>query len=490
MGRVTVEPANGLHTVWSKIVGGDIIKEGKDNRQWKLGGGALWLDEVDILYNREVYDKLLIDMEGKHLVLVKGTPGIGKTTFLERVLVHIVENCRAESKDIPSIVLAVREKGAVKEYWLNSDGTVEEFELRVHRRGPDIYLSDSVDSDSVQGFVLHLEVASSRDSNYNQFVKHVQVSKAGLDTYMGLFSFEELCEIRGNMTEEEVRFRYTIVGGSARNFKAAFPTDITVLGFVEEVLEWIVRDTDWMATFEEAFVGYCRFISERLNKSGLEGFHVMNSLLRHNVGGKSEWASKTMEIIGAEILKHREVTLSGELEGLLRAGGMGNFFESLMHRKVTRHDYKCIVKPLYKSHARGVARDGVDIKINYPVALVRSVEDIGNLGLGRYGLPIFENFPLVDAIVQPDTLIQYTVSPNSHKGAVAQLVTIRQHLLEKDSEKHKMIFVVPAANLRTFKWQKSLGGIAQYVASDEEVVSVLSLYTDSELRAAKKQKLQ
>ena len=43
MGRVTVEPANGLHTVWSKIVGGDIIKEGKDNRQWKLGGGALWL---------------------------------------------------------------------------------------------------------------------------------------------------------------------------------------------------------------------------------------------------------------------------------------------------------------------------------------------------------------------------------------------------------------------------------------------------------------
>jgi hypothetical protein len=338
--------------------------------------------------------------------------------------------------------------------------------------------------------VLHLEVASSRDSNYNQFGKHVQVSKAGLDTYMGLFSFEELCEIRGNMTEEEVRFRHTIVGGSARNFKAAFPTDISVLSFVEEVLDWIVRDTDWRTTFEETFDGYCRFISERLNKSGLEGFHVMNSLLRHDVRGKSEWASKTMEIIGAEILRHREVTLSGELEVMLKAGGMGNFFESLMHRKVTRHDYQCIVKPLYKAHARGVFRNGVPIKLDYPVALVRSVEDIGNLSVERYGLPIFENFPLVDAIVQPDTLIQYTVRPNSHKGAVAQLVTIRQHLLEKDSKKHKMIFVVPTANIRTFKWQESLQGIAQYVTADDEVVSVLSLYTGSELRAAKKQKLK
>lgn len=124
-------------------------------------GGACWLDGLKCLYNRVCYDTLLEDMNGKRLVLVKGTPGIGKTTFLERLLVHIVET---NSSHIRCIVLAIREIGSVKEYWLNSDGTIEEFDLKVHKRGPDYYLSDSVDADTVLGFKLHIVVASSKDS--------------------------------------------------------------------------------------------------------------------------------------------------------------------------------------------------------------------------------------------------------------------------------------------------------------------------------------
>jgi len=78
-------------------------------------------------------------------------------------------------------------------------------------------LSDSVDSDTTNGFLLHIEVASSRDSNYNMFVKHVRVSEVRLETNMGLFSFDELCQIRGDhMSKDEALFRYTIVEGGVR----------------------------------------------------------------------------------------------------------------------------------------------------------------------------------------------------------------------------------------------------------------------------------
>jgi hypothetical protein len=61
------------------------------------------------------------------------------------------------------------------------------------------------------------------------------------------FSFDELCEIRGDMAKGEALSRYTIVGGSARNLKAAFPHNFAILPFVEDVLRWFVRDTSCAA---------------------------------------------------------------------------------------------------------------------------------------------------------------------------------------------------------------------------------------------------
>lgn len=77
---------------------------------------------------------------------------------------------------------------------------------------------------------------------------------------MGLFSFEELVAIRGEMTEEEALFRYTIVGGSARNFKTMFPKEVAVLDFVMDVIDWIIKGTNWRQSFRDTFDGYCRFI--------------------------------------------------------------------------------------------------------------------------------------------------------------------------------------------------------------------------------------
>jgi hypothetical protein len=466
--RKIIKPTNRLDKIWKKIVGKEIIKQEGCERKWTLLGGEKWLGDIEILYNREVYDELISQMYDKKPVLIKGTPGIGKTTFLQRLLVEIVENFQ---DNIPTIVLALREKSTVSEYWLNSDGTVELFDINIKGTGPQIYLSDSVDSHGILGFDLHVEVASSKDSNYKGFSKQVSQHLHGLDTNMKLFSFDELLEIRGNMSIEEAKFRYAIIGGSARNFKRTFPTEVAVIPFVEEVLSWFFADTSWETNFNETFKGYCRFISQQLKKSKEHEYNVINSLFRHNIANNDVWASKCMEIISAEITLHEDVTLQTELKSLLTNSGTGDLFESLMHRKITKSGYLLTATPLCKPYSKKTSRDKVALHVDYPIELIENVSNIKNLKIERYGLPMYSNFPLIDAVVQPNILIQFTVSPYYHKGAVDQLNSIRDGLKEKNKSKHMMIFVIPLRNIKTFKWQENLKDIAQYIALENEVAS-------------------
>jgi hypothetical protein len=101
--------------------------------------------------------------------------------------------------------------------------------------------------------------------------------------------------------------------------------------------------------------------------------------------------------------------------------------------------------------------------------LIRNVDDIEHLPVGHYGLPIFGNFPLIDAVIQPDTLIQFTVSLN-HKGAVDRLDEIRTKL-SAPQNKHRIIFVIPASNIDFFKYQTNLSTIKQYMTFDDPVAS-------------------
>jgi hypothetical protein len=115
--------------------------------------------------------------------------------------------------------------------------------------------------------------------NYSNFSKKAAVHEDGLDTHMTVWSYEELCEIRGDLTLDEAEFRYLIVGGSARNFRRRFPSAVKTLEFVESVMSRAMRGTDYQTRFRDTFDGYCRLISRELNKSN--AFAVMNSLMRH-----------------------------------------------------------------------------------------------------------------------------------------------------------------------------------------------------------------
>jgi hypothetical protein len=98
------------------------------------------------------------------------------------------------------------------------------------------------------------------------------------------------------------------------------------------------------------------------------------------------------------------------------------------------------------------------MNFNKPVLHLRNIDDIGFLLPGKYGLPITSNFPLVDAIIQPNMLLQMTVSAQKHRGAdMGKLSAIRDQLMEKD------VSVVPRKSLKTFQYQEDLDDISQYL---------------------------
>ena len=444
----------------------------KKDRKWTLKAKKPWIGGVTTFYNRVCYDNLVAEMENKKLILVKGTPGIGKTMFLQRLLVDIVQKVQKAAnsqKSFPTIDYVRCEKGVTKTYRLLHDGKVI---LSDDPSAVDYELSDSVDMGSPHGTKYTIEVASNKDRNYKEFGKRLMERKDGTALYgaMELCSLEELKIMNAGMTDKEYQFRYDVFGGSARYFGMRQVGVVGVVSLVEETMKWYFSDEYNDQGLTSVLNIALKVICEEFAKT--DKALTFNSLMRHRAHGKEIWASKFMETLAGEAFDRRETSMSDAMMELGNASTFGNLFEVIAHRKLLQCKENYIMYPLYKKFARGVNRDPVKIKFNNPMVRRRKVEDIKSIPTNNYGLPLFTNFPLVDAIVPPATLLQMTVSENNHKGAVAQLETIREQLpKETASRKHRMIFVVPQKNMDTFQYQENLGNICQFVMCPDRIAT-------------------
>ena len=101
---------NDISRFWKALVDTGVDKTG---RLWTLADESVpWIGGVRTFYNRECYDDICNSMNSKRLVLVKGTPGIGKTMFLQRLsfwLILLKINAKATTEkegklfDLPTI---------------------------------------------------------------------------------------------------------------------------------------------------------------------------------------------------------------------------------------------------------------------------------------------------------------------------------------------------------------------------------------------------
>ena len=111
---------NDISIFWKALIENGVEKNG---RHWTLRAGVPWIGKVDTFYNRECYDMLSERIKEKKLALIVGTPGIGKTMFLQRLLVDIVESVQPGGT-VPIIDYVTAKDDTVQRYRLLPNGSV------------------------------------------------------------------------------------------------------------------------------------------------------------------------------------------------------------------------------------------------------------------------------------------------------------------------------------------------------------------------------
>lgn len=467
-----------ISDAWNAIVHCDsfLEDENSNTRIWTLPEGTKWMGNITRFYNRPCYDDMILAFSSQKFVLIKGTPGIGKTLFLQRVLVQLIRDARVGGR-FPSIHYMRYANGVTEVFSFLSDGSVSDITGIASEKHSitEYLLSDSVDLSNPYGTVLNLEVASDKEINYNLFAKRIKENRdgKGLTKTMPLFSFEELLRIKpANLATELAQLRYDIYGGSARNFVNISVTDGRPITIVEVEMKRFFGEA--IATsYPEAWHNIINDVSSLLRaKNDVSNFNnLFNSMMTHTLPGDEKvWASPFMHFLAAAIIDSRDTSMYAELKDYIGKAGLGVCFESLGHRKLLKSEKEYRLKPLLDPIPDLKPLFPLSPKFNIPLTLLRKISDISSLEEGQYGFPVYDNFPLVGAIIQPRTLIQFTTSPKTHKGATEKIEQIRDQLLAQRTD-HRMVFIVPKESKDTFQYQKDLGDILQFMCFDDLVAS-------------------
>eukprot|EP01035_Chromulina_nebulosa_P030054 gene30054-39913_t len=431
---IGISPNSLYSKFWEAVQNpGGVIKL---NSKWSLQENVSWIGGIKEMYVRDCYvqlaDKLLADVtEPFHLALILGPKGIGKTMFLNYLIVRIVEKERAaQSLQTLSIV------------YLHSLSTTTDQGIRftsqgvsINSDGAEYFLSDSLDiCDGTLGNKLLLEVASESQGNYKNFSVRL-CEKNGERIVMDVWSLAELEQV---------------FGGRVRQVLGGISDAPEVLDSIETTARWffgLALKEAFPKSWNRALQIIRNTIKDAQGKTSKEELAITTSLfwIVHGTGGTGHYSSTFLKLLAGQMRDVVEASLWNELTKLIGGSGEGLWFEAVGHMKLTQTNKTFSAKSLKKG-----GRKRLELNFHVPKFFIRTIDDIGTLPNNTYGLPIFGNFMLVDAILMPNIMLQFTVGETHGKADdIEKWGTIRSRLggAMKD---HRLVFVVPARNLATF----------------------------------------
>ena len=465
-----------------------------NTRLWKLPDDIAWMGAAKIYYNRECYDDMIDKSDSRKLILVTGTSGIGKSSFIQRFLVHLVDLAAEEGKCVPSIHYKCGTNAGLyprsQTFSLLANGKVIEVDGSV-QTPPDYLLADSVDIIVPYGLTLNMQVASDNVEDHKQFQKRMDEydgQASEVETIiMPLFTFQELlCIKRPTFDFNVAQYRYDLYGGSPRNFNSvgSFPSGLKIIEYVRAEMDMFFGDSV-AKIYPDEWESNIRRIAHTLDVrygDKASALNMIHSMMTHKNGHETIWASQFMGFLAAAVLQsNNNITISDEIRELFNnSTGVGFLFKAMGHRKHFHSDKFYLLKPLLKSMPLSQPEFPL-ILFTYPVSLIRTIEDIRNIPKKYYGLPAHRDFPFVDAIIQPNTLIKFVISPEVHIDKGHSIESIRDQLTGNRAS-HQIIFVVPISCRDTFLHQdhNCLGDILQFMCFDDFSTSPTSLMSSNE----------
>jgi hypothetical protein len=148
-----------------------------------------------------------------------------------------------------------------------------------------------------------------------------------------------------------------------------------------------------------------------------------------------------------------EVSLWNTIKGLFGASGEEVAFESLGHKTlVATEEPFTAVDLLYNKSNKTFSKGFYQM----PRVLFHTVNDIKDLPDDQYGLPLSPYFALVDAAIQPNILLQFTVA-GTHDGKESdeEKYNDLRAQLRGAKDTHKLIFVLKPG--RTLEEVQAIG---------------------------------
>jgi hypothetical protein len=283
---------------------------------------------------------------------------------------------------------------------------------------------------------------------------------------------DELKQVRHpEWTDGEVEFLHTVFGGRVRNVLGGDFHAISEDDEIEETAKWffgnIVKNA-YPTSWNRALQLIRDTIRDAKGKTTRDELAIQTSLfwVVNSSTGNSGFSSTFLKFVAGRMKEKMEVNLWNELSKLVGGSGQGLWFEAVGHMKLTQTEKEFTAKILRKG-----GRKQLTMAFNIPKVLVRSVDDVATLADHRYGLPIFGNFMLVDTIVKPNIMLQFTVGEShGHVDDIGKWATIRANLggLRKND---KLIFVIPATNFAKFAHVGVPPDVECYYMTWEEVAN-------------------
>ena len=287
-----------------------------------LNHGTTWgaNNNTSKLVVRECYNVIIrtISEEKYTNVLLRGTPGIGKSFFLFFYVYFLVKSNVNRKSVIAVAYLHMETRRTIYLSVENGHATVSDS----YTSTPNYYFSDSVDIETSKASTcLTVLFASMDDIHFKTFEKVLQqpTSNSG-DMYMPLVPTHELVKmsVSESMSESTVQFRRDIYGGSARNcldncnhrVDDSVKTELRefLVDFFADCDETVdERDLNWAATTLAFHLG--KLLDDQADLATLERSVVLHEFV-HSIElrplGKTYCSSVMKYVCGRLIQKYYE----------------------------------------------------------------------------------------------------------------------------------------------------------------------------------------
>ena len=365
-----------ISSIWSKFESGFIESPTK---HWDL-------IPVKKLYIRSCYRENLEKFKANREQLTAdqtlklayiGTSGIGKSGFLQTLLVYLVHEAQ-EKGIVYSIRLSVFQSARQppQAWLLRTDGHCSAY----HQERVDYYLSDSVDISSADlsnvriACILATSEKSSESKQFEKLPERILIP-------LPVWPYDELLQI-SHFSKAENEIRYAIFGGSARHFLGS-GSDLPVsqtFDYVIETMNWFFEEERRANELsEEQWQRIRKYLVECLssanNKERDHTSIAVKALMWHTDNCEEFFcASRFMAWLAQNILSQQESSLKEARQAIVAASAIGFCFEYLGHKERLRCAHRYAVK------GKGHGKSGFIWKLpQLRLRKLRRAEDMANL---------------------------------------------------------------------------------------------------------------